>query len=345
MASRVLLAEHTTLRVGGAADEWIVANEEDDLVDAVLGCDRDGTPVLLVGGGSNLLVSDDGFRGTVVQIATTGISVRETAEHVEVIVAAGEPWGDVVSYAVDRGWAGIESLYGIPGLAGATPVQNVGAYGQEVSSVITEIRALDRHARKIVTLDGDSCSFGYRTSRFKQEPGRWVVLEVTMRLTTGGVGTVAYPELARALGVEVGEVAPIADVREGVLALRRSKGMVLDPHDHDTWSAGSFFTNPIVEPAVADAMSPDCPRYPATTGVKLSAAWLIERSGVGRSHALTDPARAALSSKHVLALSNRGSASAADLIELARDVRARVQDTFGITLEPEPTLVGCALEA
>ncbi len=338
-----LLADRTTLRVGGPADEWITANSEDELVDAVLRCDRTGTPVLLVGGGSNLLVSDAGFPGTVIEIASTGADADVSDDRALLTLAAGETWDDVVSRAVARGWTGIEALSGIPGRAGATPVQNVGAYGQDVAQVAHAVRALDRHAGKVRNLTVDECGFGYRTSRFKSESSRWLVLSVTLGLGTSGMGVVRYAELADALGVQLGGPASVGAIRGAVLALRARKGMVVRADDPDTWSAGSFFTNPVVTDEVAAVLPAECPRYPAERGTKLSAAWLIEHAGVGRGFALAPDARAAISSKHTLALTNRGGASAEELVALAREVRGRVVEAFGITLVPEPVLVGVTL--
>lgn len=339
-----ILAEHTTLRVGGAADSWVVAGSDADLCDVVRQCDAEGVPVLLLGGGSNLLVSDDGFRGQVVQVATRGRDVpEETADSVLIRLAAGEVWDDVVAWTVSRGLAGIEALSGIPGLVGATPVQNVGAYGQDVGQVIVRVEALDRSTGEVVAISGADCGFGYRTSRFKAEPDRWVILGVTMRLGTSDTGRIAYPELARELDVAVGAPAPVPAIRDAVLRLRGRKGMVLVGHDHDTWSAGSFFTNPIVSAHMAAAVPEDCPRYPADSGVKLSAAWLIAHAGIEPGFGLRPDAPARISGRHTLALTNRGGATAEDLLELARAVRDRVRDTFGITLEPEPRLVNCSL--
>ena len=338
------LAEHTTLRVGGAADSWVIAHSDADLCDAVRRCDESGVPVLLLGGGSNLLVGDVGFRGQVIQVATLGFDLLEDeADHVVVRIAAGEGWDDVVARAVERGWTGIEALSGIPGLVGATPVQNVGAYGQDIAQTLVEVEVLDRASGEIVTLRASDCGFGYRTSRFKQETDRWVILAVTARLGTSGLGRIAYPELAGELQIAVGDEAPVQAVRDAVLALRGRKGMVLNADDHDTWSAGSFFTNPIVTREVASAMPQECPRYPADSGVKLSAAWLIAGAGINPGFGLADDARARISTRHTLALTNRGGATADDLLELARTVRARVQDAYGIELEPEPRLISCVL--
>lgn len=337
------LAEATTLRVGGPADAWIHVTTAEQLVAEVRERDRRGEPLLLLGGGSNVVVDDAGFPGTVVEIACRGVQERAASADVLVTAAAGESWDALVTEAVRRGWAGIESLAGIPGSAGATPIQNVGAYGHELADVVETVHAWDRSTGEAVHLSARECGFGYRTSRFKEEPNRWVVLEVTLRLRPADDGVVRYDEVARALGVPTGTSAPLARVRDTVLGLRTAKGMVLDPGDHDTWSVGSFFTNPIVSDDVLAALPEECPRYPAGDRWKVSAAWLIDASGVGRGFALEDAARAAVSSKHSLALTNRGGASTADVLALARAVRASVADRFGVTLVPEPTLVGCRL--
>jgi UDP-N-acetylmuramate dehydrogenase len=343
------LARLTTLRVGGPARRLVTATTTDAVIDAVSGCDAAGEPVLVVGGGSNLLVADEGFDGTVVHVATRGRAVDATDRcgGVALRVAAGEPWDDVVAAAVAGGWAGVEALSGIPGSTGATPVQNVGAYGQEVAETIATVRTWDRQERRIRTLANADCEFGYRSSRLKEERyadgPRYVVLEVTFQLVVADVaGPVRYAELARTLGVAPGERAPLAAVREAVLGLRRGKGMVLDAADHDTWSAGSFFTNPVLDAADAARLPEQAPRWPMPGGqVKTSAAWLIEQAGFGKGHGLPGPA--SLSTKHTLALTNRGTATAADLVALARAVRDGVRSAFGVTLVPEPVLVGCTL--
>lgn len=337
------LSEVTTLRLGGPAREVVEATTTDELVAAVADADAAGTPVLLVAGGSNLVVADDGFDGRVVLVRTTGDAIdQDMCSGATVTVSAGESWDDLVARAVEQEWIGIEALAGIPGSVGATPIQNVGAYGQEVAQSIVRVRTWDRHENAIRTLTADQCRFGYRTSRFKAEPGRHVVLDVAFQLRLGSLGApVAYAELARALGVEVGERAPSARVREAVLELRRSKGMVLDPADHDTWSAGSFFTNPVLPAAAADRLPADAPRFAQPDGtVKTSAAWLISHAGFERGHGT---GAASLSTKHALALTNRGDATTADLLALAREVREGVASRFGIELEPEPNLVGCVL--
>ncbi len=336
----VTLSELTTLRLGGSATELVEVGDEPALVEAVREADETGTPVLVVGGGSNLVVADEGYAGRVVVVRTRGIGVEaDTCGGALVEVAAGEDWDEVVGVAVDNGWVGVEALSGIPGTTGATPIQNVGAYGQEVSQTIARVRTWDRVEGRIRTFAAADCGFGYRTSRFKQEPGRFVVLATTFQLTLGDLGApVRYAELAGALGVATGERAPSRDVREAVLSLRRGKGMVLDAGDHDTWSAGSFFTNPVVP---TDLVPEGAPAWPQPDGrVKTSAAWLIERAGFAKGYG-TD--RVALSSRHTLALTNRGGASTAELLDLAREIRDGVQRRFGIELVNEPVLVGCHL--
>jgi UDP-N-acetylmuramate dehydrogenase len=335
------LSEHTTLRLGGPAREWVTAATEAELTTALDTAD----PVLVVGGGSNLVVADEGFEGRVVEVATRGItpdtepSAGPSCGGVLVKVAAGESWDDLVALAVERGWVGIEALAGIPGRVGATPIQNVGAYGQEVSQTIAGVRVWDRRLKGLRTFANADCGFGYRTSRFKADPERHVVLDVTFQLAVGTLATpVRYAELARTLGVEEGERAPLAVVREAVLGLRRGKGMVLDPADHDTWSAGSFFTNPVLDPTdVPDG----APTWPQPDGrVKTSAAWLIEHAGFAKGHG---SGRVALSGKHVLALTNRGGATTEELLALAREVRDGVEVAYGVRLVNEPVLVGCTL--
>jgi len=334
------LADLTTLRLGGPAAELVEAHDEDRLVEAVRSADESGTPVLVVGGGSNLVVADEGYDGRVVVVRNVGLrSEGDTCGGAYVEVGAGESWDDVVATAVDRGWVGIEALAGIPGTTGATPIQNVGAYGQEVSQTLARVRTWDRLLKGVRTFAAADCGFGYRTSRFKQDPGRHVVLSVTFQLTLGDLGApVRYAELARALGVEIGDRAPAAAVREAVLGLRRGKGMVLDPDDHDTWSTGSFFTNPVVPAAEVPEGAPTWPQ--ADDLVKTSAAWLIERAGFTKGYGND---RVRLSSKHTLAITNRGSARTSDVLDLAREIRDGVRERFGIELVNEPVLVGCAL--
>jgi UDP-N-acetylmuramate dehydrogenase len=337
----VPLAGLTTLRLGGPARRVVVAETEVEVVDTVRELDAAGEPLLVLGGGSNVVVGDGGFDGTVVRMATRGISVAPLAEH-SLQVSAGEDWDAVVALAVHEGFAGIEALSGIPGLSGAAPIQNVGAYGQDVAQTLVWVRALDRATGDVVVLDNAACRFTYRHSVFKGSD-RYVVLSVAFALERSRQGApVRYAELARRLGVEPGRRVPATEVREAVLDLRRGKGMVLDPADHDTWSAGSFFTNPVLPADEAARLLPeDAPRWPERDGqVKTSAAWLIERSGFTRGYG-QGPVR--LSTKHTLALTNRGGARTADLLALAREVRDGVRERFGITLVNEPVLVGCAL--
>jgi UDP-N-acetylmuramate dehydrogenase len=332
------LADFTTLRLGGSASTWIEASTEAAFISALSAADEAGEKVLILGGGSNLVVGDEGFDGTVIRITTTGVTAEaESSAEVLVTVAAGENWDAFVAQAVSSGWIGVETLAGIPGTVGATPMQNVGAYGQEVGQTIAHVRVWDRRLKGVRTFTADECGFGYRWSRFKADPGRHAILSVTFRFIVGTESApVAYAELARTLGVEVGERAPLADVRDAVLGLRRGKGMVLDADDHDTWSAGSFFTNPFVEEAPDGA-----PAYPQPDGrVKTSAAWLIERSGFAKGYG--NPL-VSLSTKHTLALTNRGEAKTEDLLALAGEIRDGVSATFGIELEPEPIFLNCSL--
>ncbi len=379
-AEQIALSGYTTLRLGGPAASFIEVSGVDELIDSVRGPDGAAEPVLVLGGGSNLVVADSGFPGTVIRVATAGVSVSEGDEQVLVTVAAGEPWDKFVDWAVAEKLAGIECLAGIPGLAGATPIQNVGAYGQEVASTISTVRVLDRATGALSTLAGARCGFGYRTSVFKTAAwppqaaaapagvtgpgparvaglgpgptGRYVVIDVTFGLRRDPMSApVRYAELAARLGVSVGEQAPLADVRDTVLELRRGKGMLLDAADPDTFSAGSFFTNPVLDQAqLAELEARAAPRTPdvkvprfAADGehVKVPAGWLIEHAGFGKGY--QGPGGARISSKHTLALTNHDGATTADLIALARHVVAGVREAFGVVLANEPTLVGVRL--
>jgi UDP-N-acetylmuramate dehydrogenase len=343
----VRLAELTTLGVGGPAARVVEAATEAEIVAAVAGADAAGEPVLLLGGGSNLVVADEGWPGVVVLLRSRGVEARPSGDRVELTVQAGEPWDELVHRLVADGLAGVECLAGIPGLAGATPVQNVGAYGQEVAETITAVRLWDRRAGAVRELPAHECGFAYRDSVFRHSE-RYVVLAVTFALSTQPLSSpVRYAELAGALGVHIGEPAKLADVRDAVLGLRRGKGMVLDPGDPDTASVGSFFTNPVLGPDALRAFVARLPpgaRYPSWPapggGTKLSAAWLIERTGFGKGYG---SGRVRLSGKHTLALTNRGGASAAEVLALAREIRDGVRDRFGVTLHPEPRLVGVEL--
>jgi UDP-N-acetylmuramate dehydrogenase len=338
----VALAELTTLRLGGPARSLVEADSAAALVGAVRAADERDEPVLLVGGGSNLVVADAGWPGTAVLLRSRGVAVAADGDTRTLSVEAGEPWDALVARTVAEGWAGLEALSGIPGLVGATPVQNVGAYGQEVADTVTRVDAYDRQAGAVLELAPADCRFGYRDSLFKHTD-RYVVLRVGFALTATAKSTPRYPELIRA----VGEIAPLADVRDAVLALRRSKGMVVDAADPDTWSAGSFFTNPLLDPAALAAFEARLgpgetyPSWPAGDGRrKLSAAWLIQHAGFEKGYG-AGPVR--ISGKHTLALTHRGGGTAADLIVLAREVRDGVAARFGVELRPEPRLVGLAL--
>jgi UDP-N-acetylmuramate dehydrogenase len=335
-----LLSELTTLRLGGPARELRAAGTTAELVAAVREADATGVPVLIVGGGSNLVVSDHGWPGVVILVRTRGIDVARGTDDgtVQLRVAAGERWDAVVERAVAEGWSGLATMSGIPGLTGATPVQNVGAYGSEIADVLTALTVLDRATGTTESWGPDRCGFGFRTSAFKHTD-RYVVLDVTMELARSPVtGPVRYLELARRLGVAAGDRADSGLVREVVLGLRASKGMVLDAADHDTWSVGSFFVNPFVEP---EAVPDGCPHWEVDDRVKLSGAWLIENAGFGKGYGLNrGTGRVAVSTKHSLALTNRGGASTAELLELAAEIRDGVAARFGIRLRPEAHLIG-----
>jgi UDP-N-acetylmuramate dehydrogenase len=329
--SDVRLADLTTLGVGGPIDRLVQVEDAGELVAAVRDADEAGRPLLLLGGGSNVVAPDEGWPGDVVAVRSRGI--EQTGS--ELVVAAGHDWDELVAFTVDNDLAGIEALSGIPGSTGATPVQNVGAYGQEVAQTITAVRVYDRAEKTERSLTPGECGFAYRDSRLKRAPGRFVVLDVTFELDRSAESRpVGYAELARTLGIEVGETAPLAAVREAVIGLRRGKGMVLDPADPDSRSAGSFFTNPVV--SVERAVD-GCPSWPAGDGqVKLSAAWLVQHAGFGRG---TRNGRVGTSSRHSLALTTEPGATATELLQFADRVVATVRETFGVTLDREPTAV------
>lgn len=340
------LAALTTLGLGGPADRLVTAADAAEIIAAVRAAARADEPILLLAGGSNVVIGDGGFPGTVLLIRSTGHEVLDQDDdRVTVRVAAGQPWDEFVAQTVAAGWSGVECLAGIPGTAGATPIQNVGAYGQDVSQTIEAVTVYDRTEGVTSVFSPEACRFGYRTSLFKHTD-RWVVLDVTFRLRPDPLSSpVAYAELARALGVGLGERVPLAAARDAVLELRRSKGMVLDPADPDTRSVGSFFTNPVL---AADAYEQlrsqvdggEPPSWPGPDGVmKVPAAWLIERAGFARGYRRGP---AAISSKHTLALTNDGGRTA-DLLALAAEIRDGVWDRFGVTLHPEPVLVNCVL--
>lgn len=366
------LAELTTLRVGGPAEETVTATTRDELVRAVAAVWDEGEDPLVLGGGSNVLVADEGYDGTLVRVATRGIEhVGAANGRVLLRVEAGETWDELVAYAVDHGLAGIEALSGIPGSCGAGPIQNIGAYGQELSACLVAVELLDRDTDDLVRVPAAELGLGYRTSVLKRHGGHppardGVVVSIDVELVddNGLSAPIAYAQLASSLGVELGSRLPISDVRQTVLALRRSKGMVLDETDPDTASAGSFFTNPIVSETFARSLPADAPRWPIEedaedavviplgewTGdvptpsfahgarVKLSAAWLIERAGIRRGFRLPG-SRAGISTKHTLALTNTGGATADEVASLARYVQMRVASEFGVVLQPEPVYV------
>jgi UDP-N-acetylmuramate dehydrogenase len=327
----VRLSGLTTLGVGGVADRVIEVEDAAELVAAVRDSDEAGRPLLLLGGGSNVVAPDAGWDGDVVAVRSRGI--ERTGGRL--VVQAGEPWDDVVAHAVGNGLAGIEALSGIPGSTGATPVQNVGAYGQEVAQTITAVRVYDRAEKSERILAPAECGFAYRDSRLKREPERFVVLDVTFELDESSQSRpVGYAELARTLGVELGGTAPLSEVRAAVIGLRRGKGMVLDPEDPDSRSAGSFFTNPIVP---AHRAVDGCPSWPAGDGqVKLSAAWLVQNAGFGRG---TRDGHVGTSSRHSLALTTEPGATATELLAFADRIVATVQEKFGVALDREPTAV------
>jgi UDP-N-acetylmuramate dehydrogenase len=352
--SDVPLAPFCTLGVGGPARAYVSAVSEDALRAAAGWARERALPLLLLGGGSNLLVADEGFPGLVAHLDLRGVSVAEAGDHVEVTAAAGEDWDALVARAVAAGWSGLECLSGIPGRVGATPIQNVGAYGQDVSETITRVRCLELATGAAIELPGDACGFAYRDSRFKTaDRGRFAVLAVTFRLRPGGTPAVRYAELARAL--ERVPAPTLPDVRQIVLALRRAKSMVLDPADPNRRSAGSFFTNPTVDADAAERVRSAVERVhgaagaaamPAFAGaggrVKLSAAWLIERAGLAKGYG---EGPVGLSSNHTLAIVNRGGATARQVVAFARHVRDRVEERFGVRLAPEPVLLGLDLDA
>ncbi|MGG5170912.1 UDP-N-acetylmuramate dehydrogenase [Pseudarthrobacter sp. J1738] len=347
------LSTLTTAAVGGPAGKLVTAATEAEIIEAVKAADAAGEKLLIIGGGSNLLISDKGYDGTVLRIASEGFVVNseDSCGGVSVVVQAGHNWDALVEHAVKHAWSGIEALSGIPGATGATPVQNVGAYGADVSQTIAAVRTWDRERNAVQTFTNSELKFGYRDSILKQNTiegsPRYVVLTVEFQLAIGRMSApIKYAELAKHLGVEVGQRAYSNDVRREVLKLRASKGMVLDPSDPDTSSTGSFFTNPIVDAEVAASLPADAPRYPAGEDgkVKLSAAWLIDRAGFGKGFGLDSGSesggRASLSTKHTLAITNRGGASASDILAVARQVRDGVQRTFGIELHAEPLIIG-----
>ena len=349
----VPLAPLTTLRLGGRAASVATITNEGDLLDGLNEAEHAGQEVFVLGGGSNVVVSDDGFSGLVLRIASRGIDCVRHDGRVTLQVAAGESWDALVARAVDEGWSGVECLAGIPGLVGATPIQNVGAYGQEVRETLVRVRAFDRTAASFVDLKAKDCAFGYRTSLFRGNR-RYVIVSATFELDVRSESApIRYAELARALGVSEGERAPCRTVRSAVLALRRGKGMLLDPEDSDSVSAGSFFVNPTLTLPELEALmrcasgrgflraGETLPRFAADGGLfKVPAGWLVERAGFTKGYG---HGRVGVSAKHALALVHRGQGTTRELLELAREIQRGVETSFGVLLRPEPILLGCAL--
>ena len=338
------LAQYTSLRVGGPAQKFIHATTEQELIEAVKNSDKSGEPVLIIGGGSNVLIGDQGFNGTVIRVETKGNSYQfDACSGGMITVNSGENWDEFVQWIISKGFADVETLSGIPGTVGGAPIQNIGAYGHEICEVIARVRTWDRKINAVKTFTNQDCEFGYRTSRFKREKDRYVVLDVTFQLRKGEMSLpIKYQELANYLGVQLGDRVLVEDVRRAVLALRAAKGMVLSESDPDSWSAGSFFVNPILSAELAAKLPSDAPRWQQADGrVKTSAAWLMEKSGVRKGE---EHEGARVSTKHVLALVNSGNAKASDIAELAKSARAQVKKVFGITLEPEVHFVGLSLD-
>ena len=342
--TRAELSPHTTLRLGGPARELITATHPDEIVEIV----RRDEPVLVLAGGSNVVIADAGVEELVLLVRSAGLMVAMVDDRVRLTVQAGHSWDDVVAFAVAEGLAGIECLSGIPGSAGATPIQNVGAYGQEVAETITQVRVFDRDQGAVRTLAAAECGFAYRSSIFKRDP-RYVLLDVIFELQPSAVSQpLRYAELARSLGLEAGDRAPLLDVRQAVLGLRAGKGMVLNPLDPDTYSVGSFFMNPVLDApgyaALRDRTGDAVSAWPGHDGgAKISAAWLIEHAGFGKGYHGGHPG-VGLSSKHTLALTNRGSGSTTALLALAREIRDGVAKAFDVELHPEPVLINCSLD-
>ena len=334
------LAKFTTLGVGGPAAKIILAKTEDELISAVKAADNSGEPLLILGGGSNVLISDNGFAGTVIKVETSGNSFEiDACSGGTLTVSAGTDWDEFVAFTIEKGLANLESLSGIPGTVGGSPIQNIGAYGHEVSEVIARVRTFDRKQQEVKTFTASQCGFGYRNSIFKTEANRYVILEVTFQLRLGEESLpIGYVELAKELGVEIGARVAITKVRDAVLKLRSAKGMLIG---EGIKSAGSFFMNPILDKQIADELPSDAPRWQMSDGrVKTSAAWLMEHAGVSKGDQI---AGAQISPKHVLALSNAGDATAKDLIALAKSAQEKVRGKFGITLQAEVQLVGLSL--
>jgi len=332
------LSKYTSFRVGGPAQRIVQVSTEAEIIAAIE--EAGDSPVLIMGGGTNVLIADSGFAGTVIRISNNSVqSEVDACSGATLTIGAGEDWDTFVQTSIDRGYAGLETLSGIPGTVGAAPIQNIGAYGHEIAEFITRVRTYDRQEKAVKTFTNAQCEFTYRNSHFKAHPGRYVVLDVQFQIRIGEMSDpITYVELAKKLGIDPGDKATVKETRAAVLELRASKGMLLSPDDHDSWSAGSFFTNPIVTQQQADTLPNAAPKWPLNDGrVKISAAWLIENSG---THKGDEVGGARISTKHVLALSNSGSATAADIAELAKRARNQVKEVFGITLEAEVNLVG-----
>ena len=335
------LRDYTSLRVGGPAKKFVEVGTESEIIAAIEAAGD--SPVLIIGGGTNVLISDKGFEGTVIRITNHALQAEiDACSGATLTIGAGENWDDFVATTIERGFAGLETLSGIPGTVGAAPIQNIGAYGHEVSEFITRVRTYDRAAKEIKTFTHEQCQFSYRNSYFKANPGQYVILDVQFQIRIGEISNpITYAELAKKLGINVGDKAPVVATRKAVLELRSAKGMLLNPNDQDSWSAGSFFTNPIVSAEIAALLPDDAPKWPTSDGrVKTSAAWLIEHSGVNKGDAVGG---ARISTKHVLALTNSGDATAEDIAALAKSAQKSVFEKFGITLEAEVNLVGVTL--
>ena len=335
------LSNYTSLRVGGSAGKFIEVSTESEIISAIESAGD--KPILIMGAGTNMLVSDAGFDGTVIRISNNNLeSEIDACSGATLKIGAGENWDHFVATTISRGFAGLETLSGLPGTVGAAPIQNIGAYGHEASEFITRVRTYDRKEKKLTTFTNSECGFSYRSSRFKTEKDRYVILDVSFQLRIGEETTpIIYAELAEALGIKGGEKAPVVKTRKVTLELRSKKGMLLNPADRDSWSAGSFFTNPIVDAEIAAQLPADAPRWPQADGrIKTSAAWLMENAGVHKGDSIQG---ARISTKHVLALTNAGNATAADIATLARNAQIKVKEVFGITLEPEVNLIGLNL--
>ncbi|MDA3035782.1 MAG: UDP-N-acetylmuramate dehydrogenase [Actinomycetota bacterium] len=337
------LSSFTTLRVGGPAQKIVHAHSEAELIEFVKAADSAKEPILILGGGSNLLISDAGFAGTVIRVESKGNALDYDACSGGMIeVSAGEDWDKFVEISIEKGFADLESLSGIPGTVGGAPIQNIGAYGHEISETIARVKTYDRSKGEVKTFTNAECKFSYRNSTFKEQPGRYVILTVTFQLRKGAQSLpITYAELAKQLSINIGDQVEVTKVREAVLKLRASKGMLINL-ENEIYSAGSFFVNPILSKSAADKLPADAPRWPQNDGkIKTSAAWLMEHSGVVKGEKL---AGAQISDKHVLALTNSGDATAEDIVELAKKARKKVYEKFGIKLEAEVQLVGVNLD-